>query len=63
VFSPARWIVLATVSVNVVLDDPATALLGELDHGRPQAAGAGVDEDLLARFQVGAVDERLRSSQ
>jgi hypothetical protein len=38
-------------------------MLGELDDGRPEAAGAGVDEDLLAGFRVGAVDEGLPGGQ
>jgi hypothetical protein len=38
-------------------------VLGELDDGRPQAAGAGVDEDLLAGLDVGAVNEGLPGSQ
>ena len=38
-------------------------VLGELDDGRPQAAGAGVDEDLLAGLDVGAVDEGLPGGQ
>src|ERR687897_886515 len=36
---------------------------GELDDGRPQAAGAGVDEDLLAGLHGGAVDKGLPGSQ
>jgi hypothetical protein len=43
--------------------DRGAEVLGELDGGRLQAAGAGVDEDLLARFQVGAVDQGLPGSQ
>jgi hypothetical protein len=38
-------------------------VLGELDGGRSQAAGAGVDEDLLAGLDVGAVDECLPGGQ
>jgi hypothetical protein len=38
-------------------------MLGELDDGRPQAAGAGVDEDLLTGLHVGAVNEGLPSSE
>jgi hypothetical protein len=38
-------------------------VLGELNDGRPQPAGAGVDEDLLAGLDVGAVDERLPGGQ
>ena len=43
--------------------DRGAEVLGELDDGRAQAAGAGVDEDLLAGFQVGAVDEGLPGGQ
>jgi hypothetical protein len=38
-------------------------VLGELDDGRPQAGGAGVDEDLLAGLGMGAVNEGLRGSK
>src|SRR5215217_1249314 len=38
-------------------------VLGELDYGRSQPAGAGVDEDLLAGLHVGTVDEGLPGGQ
>ena len=38
-------------------------VFGELDDGRSQAAGAGVDQDPLPRLEVGAVDEDLPGGQ
>jgi hypothetical protein len=35
----------------------------ELDDRRAEAAGAGVDDDLLAGLDAGAVDESLSGSE
>ncbi len=52
-FSEAVFAVVAAVG----------AVLGELDGRRSEAAGTGMDEHLLARLHVGAVDEGLPGGQ
>ena len=43
--------------------DDGAEVLGELDDGRAEAAGSGVDEHLLTGLQVCAVDEDLPGGQ
>ena len=43
--------------------DGGAEVLGELDRDRPDTAGAGVDEDLLAGLHVAALDKRLPGGQ
>src|SRR5437763_16853016 len=53
----------STLLVPVVAATVAPRYLGQLDGVRADAAGAGLDEDLLAGLQVRSLDERLPCGQ
>src|SRR5437763_13829987 len=53
----------STLLVPVVAATVAPRYLGQLDGVRADAAGAGVDEHLLAGLQVRSLDERLPCGQ
>jgi hypothetical protein len=56
--SAPRLLTSFTVAVSVVVHGGAE-VLGQLDDGRAQAAGAGVDEHLLTGLDICALQEDL----